>query len=164
MLGPTIEHRLIIKEDDKEVYRKVFLSFDEYLDKDFYKNLNLNLDDEKGTAEETEVDFQKFFVEWWRYIAQRDIFKDIADGMQKDICLTDKKEIVDRLMSFKHTSVGEFFWILEDMSEFTSKDHRAVLDSKYKAYVEVKYDIEDIEGYKRFLEEFNKWKKERGLI
>lgn len=109
MLRPTREHHLIIREEGKEVYRKFFLSFDDYFDEDFYKHLNLKLDKKDGTLKETEINLQEFFVEWWRYIAQRDIFKNIAVGMQIDICLTDKKEIINRLMSFKHTSAGKFF-------------------------------------------------------
>lgn len=150
MLRPTREHHLIIKEEGEEVYRKIFLSFNDYLDEDFYKNLNLELDKEDSTLKETEINFQEFFVEWWRYIAQRDIFKNIAVDMQIDICLTDKKEIVSRLMSFKHTSVGKFFSILEDMKKFICKNDRIALDNKYKMYMEIKYNIENIERYKKF--------------
>ena len=154
MLRPTREHHLIIKEKGKEIYRKIFLSFNDYLDEDFYKNLNLKPNKKDGTLKETEINFQEFFVEWWRYIAQRDIFKNIAEGMQIDICLTDKKEIVNRLMSFKHTSVGKFFSILEDMLEFTSKNDKTVLDNKYKAYIEIKYNIDTIKEYKKPLKYF----------
>lgn len=159
MLGPTKEHYLIVKEGDKEVYRKVFISFDGYLDADFYKNLGLELNKKDNTLKETEIDLQSFFVEYWRYIAQRDIFKDIAEGMQHNICLTSKEDIVNSLMSFKSTIAGKFFNILDDMKEFAAEDNRTVLDKKYKMYLEIKYDIEDIEGYKRFLREFQKWKE-----
>lgn len=163
MLALATEHHLIIKEEGKEVYRKIFMSFDGYFDIDFYKNLGLELEGKDKKLKETEVDFQSFFVEYWRFIAQRDIFKDTAEGMQHDICLPSKEDIINSLISFKSTMAGKFFNILDDMKEFMSENNRTVLDNKYKMYLEIRYDVEDIEGYYQFLEDFRKFKEKNGL-
>lgn len=163
MLAPATEHHLIIKEEGKEVYRKIFMSFDGYFDIGFYKNLGLELEGKDKTLKETEVDFQSFFVEYWRFIAQHNIFKNIAEGMQHDICLTNKERILDSLMSFRSTMAGKFFGLLDDMKEFTSENNRTVLNNKYKMYLEIRYDVKDVEGYYSFLEDFRKFKEKNGL-
>ena len=96
--------------------------------------------EENGTLKETEINFQDFFVEWWRYIAQHGIFSNIAEGMQEYILLRDKSEVVDNLMSFRSTKAGKFFSVLYSVEKFTDKSDRTILDNKYKMYVEIKYN------------------------
>lgn len=164
MLGPHKEHYLIVEDNGSEICRKTFLSFNNYMDNEFYKNLDLDINDKDGTVQKTEVDCQKFFVEWWRNIAQQNTFVNIAEGMQHDICLSSNEQIIESLMSFKYTMVGQFFTILEDISKLINKNNKKSLENKYKFYIEVKYDVEDIEGYYSFLRELKKYKEKKGLI
>lgn len=60
-------HYVIIEENGNEVYKKDFLGNNRYADQEFYENLNLSLD-EDGYLEKTEVEFRRFFVEWFRFL------------------------------------------------------------------------------------------------
>ena len=122
MIRPCKEHYIIVRKGEEEIYKKVFIGNDEYLDAEFYENLALKFNKDDGTVLETQVDFQKFFKEWWRNIAQQDIFVSIAKGMQDYICLSNEAEMIDGLMSFKYTEVGKFFSTLEDISNIIEKN------------------------------------------
>ena len=165
------DHYIIVKDnDEKIIYKNAFLRNDEYLDAEFYKNLGLTLNNTDGTILETQVNFQKFFKEWWRNIAHQNTFVNLASAMQEDVCLSDDAEIIDRLISFKYTKVGRFFTILEDVSklvcaEDTSEQNKQN-NKKYSdngvVYIEVKYNVNDIDQYYSFIRELNKHKKQEG--
>lgn len=58
---------------------------------------------------------------------------------------------------------GKFFNILDDMKEFMSENNRTVLDNKYKMYLEIRYDVEDIEDIINFLKILESSRKRMGF-
>ena len=63
MSKQNIRHFIEIKDDNKTIYRRRIFNRNIVADKEFYNNLNLNIDWMEGKLEETEISLLDFMIE-----------------------------------------------------------------------------------------------------
>lgn len=130
-------HYIVIEENGNEVYKKHFLGNNNYADQEFYDNLNLSLD-EDGYLEKTEVDFRRFFVEWFRFLVWTRNFSKMGEDLSNELCLSGgDKAIMEGLMGWSMNPVYQFFSVLNDCKKFSDGFDLTKLESGFKMFIEI---------------------------
>lgn len=131
-------HWLKVKKGDTPVYSRQILGNNIFADEEFYKNLNLDIDWDDGRLEETEVQLEKFMLEWWKYIVRTFDLESIGKDY-KMLFKWDKDD--DNLYSqlvFQNMGVlNQYFSVLESLMAYTDTFSVEKLKEGYKLYISI---------------------------
>lgn len=131
-------HYLIITEvkTNKEVFRKQIIDNNEFFDEQFYKILNIDIQEffEEGCVYE-EVDIITFFIEWLKWIERN---KFTIPPFSKFYRGVDDKGDVFRAMYFSNFYVTEPYMVLREIGDYLNLTlKKEGLKEGYEMYLEI---------------------------
>ena len=137
MSKQNIRHFIEIKDDNKTIYRRRIFNRNIVADKEFYNNLNLNIDWMEGKLEETEISLLDFMTEWWKFIGRVIDRQDLIQDFDFLFAIKDDKFLYSDLVFQNHTMINQFFIVMNDLLKFTLEYDEKTLCENYKLYISV---------------------------
>lgn len=137
MSKQNIRHFIEIKDDNKTIYRRQIFNRNIVADKEFYKNLNLNIDWMEGKLEETEISLLDFMTEWWKFIGRTIDRNALIQDFDFLFAIKDDKFLYSDLVFQNHTMINQFFIVMDDLLKFTLEYDEKTLCENYKLYISV---------------------------
>lgn len=131
------KHYIVIEKEDEVVFREALFESGVFADVEFYKNLNLNINFSEKFLEKTEVDFKRFLVEWWYFLARTVDLNKEKSKFEQLFNLKNENLLLGSLYFEKYTPLGRYFFILNELQRFTTKVDYRILDDGYKMYFQV---------------------------
>ncbi|OLR61679.1 hypothetical protein [Peptoniphilus porci] len=137
MSKQNIRHFIEIKDDNKTIYRRRIFNRNIVADKEFYENLNLNIDWMEGKLEETEISLLNFMTEWWKFIDRITDRNSLIQDLDFLFAIKDNKSLYSNLVFQNHTMINQFFLVMDDLLKFTLEYDEKTLCENYKLYISV---------------------------
>lgn len=131
------KHYIIVEKDGEVVFREILFEAGQFADVEFYKNLNLNINFSKKFLEKTEVDFKRFLMEWWYFLARTLDLNKEKSKFEQLFNLKNENLLLGSLYFEKYTSLGRYFFILNELQKFTSSIDYRRLEDGYKIYLQI---------------------------
>lgn len=126
-----------IKDNNKTIYRRQIFDRNIVADKEFYKNLNLNIDWMEGKLEKTEISLLNFMTEWWKFIGRITDRNGLIQDLDFLFAIKDDKSLYSNLVFQNHTMINQFFLVMDDLLKFTLEYDEKTLCENYKLYISV---------------------------
>lgn len=131
-------HWIQVKRGDSIVYHRQILGNNIFADKEFYKNLNLNIDWGDMILKETEINLKTFMLEWWKYITRtfdvKFLEEDYEMFFEGDM---DDDTLYSQLVFQNRSVLNQYFLVLENLVAYTQAFDNTKLDEQYKLYISV---------------------------
>lgn len=131
------KHYLIIEKDGEVVFREILFETGQFADVEFYKNLHLNINFNKKSLGKTEVNFKRFLVEWWYFLARTVDLNKEKSKFEQLFNLKRENLLLGSLYFEKYTPLGRYFYILNELQRFTTKVDYRSLEDDYKIYLQI---------------------------
>lgn len=133
----TEKHYIIVEKDGEVVFREILFEAGKFADVDFYKNLSLNVNFSKKFLEKTEVDFKRFLMEWWYFLARTVDLNKEKSKFEQLFNLKNESLLLGSLYFEKYTPLGRYFFILNELQKFTSSIDYRRLEDDFKIYLQI---------------------------
>lgn len=131
------KHYIVIEKEGGVVFRETLFEVGQFADVEFYKNLNLNVNFSKKFLEKTEVDFKRFLVEWWYFLARTTDLNKEKSKFEQLFNLKRENLLLGSLYFEKYTPLGRYFYILNELQRFTTQVDYRSLEDGYKIYLQI---------------------------
>ncbi len=131
------KHYIIVEKDGEVVFREILFEAGQFADVEFYKKLNLNINFSKKFLEKTEMDFKRFLMEWWYFLARTVDLNKEKSKFEQLFNLKRENLLFGSLYFEKYTPLGRYFYILNELQGFTSSVDYRRLEDDYKIYLQI---------------------------
>lgn len=131
------KHYIIIEKEGEVVFRETLFEAGKFADVEFYKNLNLSVNFSKKFLEKTEVDFKRFLMEWWYFLARTVDLNKEKSKFEQLFNLKNENLLLGSLYFEKYTPLGRYFSILNELQKFTTNVDYRRLEDDYKIYLQI---------------------------